>query len=264
MGRRSVRVDQHDRWVFNRIAPAYRSRPPYPGALVDRILELAGGAGSRVVDLGAGTGLLTLPLAERGAIVAAVEPAREMLAVLRARLSPAIAGRVTLDQAAAEATSLPPASFDLALVADALHWVDPELAGAEVARLVRVGGTVAVVEASFAATPFMTGLAALLAEANPKARPRPPGALRQFVNLATATCGLDPALRTERFVHDWVLDDEALAAVLASLSQAGPALGPARLDGLVERTRALARSVGGARWSRELTLAWATRRASRA
>jgi hypothetical protein len=32
MGRRGVRVDQDERWVFNRLAGAYRARPGYPAA----------------------------------------------------------------------------------------------------------------------------------------------------------------------------------------------------------------------------------------
>ena len=78
MGRRGVGVEDGDRWVFNRLADDYRARPGYPAALVDRLHALAGGAGT-VVDLGAGTGLLALPLAGRGLAVRAVEPASAML-----------------------------------------------------------------------------------------------------------------------------------------------------------------------------------------
>ena len=50
------------------------------------------------------------------------------------------------------------------------------------------------------------------------------------------------------------LDDEALDAVLRSLSFAGPALGPAALARLLEDARALAGEHGGAVWRRELAL----------
>ena len=63
-------------------------------------------------------------------------------------------------------------------------------------------------------------------------------------------------------MHEWVLDDEGLAALLRSLSHVGPALGPARLEALLEDARRLAQSVGEARWSRELALTWVTRHAT--
>src|SRR3990172_7380378 len=111
-------------------------RPPSPVPLVERLLELAGGPGARVADLGAGTGHLALPLPRRGAQVAAVEPARAMLAALTAE---GVTG-VEPVHATAEDSGLPSGAFDLAVLADALHWVDPERAGREAARLLAPGG----------------------------------------------------------------------------------------------------------------------------
>ncbi len=258
MGRRAVRVDEPSRWVFNRLASAYRSRPPYPESLVVRLLALAGGTGARVVDLGAGTGLLAIPLAVGGAHVTAVEPAQAMLDVLRERTPVEAAERVVPVLAAAERSGLPAGSADLILVADALHWMDPELAGLEAARLLRPGGTVAVVEAALAPTAFMSALGELIVRANPKARRRHPGALEHFLALATGGRGRAPA-ETERLLHAWPLDGDRLAALLRSLSHVGPALGPARLDALLDEARRLAASFPEARWTRELTLSWAVR-----
>jgi len=257
MGRRSVPLDDASRWVFNRLTDDYLARPPYPDALVDRLAALAGGVGGRVADLGAGVGHLAIPLAGRGLSVAAVEPARAMLAALEARAGRAAGIRTV--HASAEATGLAPASCDLVVLADAVQWVDPELAGREAARLLAPGGAIALVEAAFARTPFMEGLAALLARANPKARPRPPGAARQLLALAAAGA---PVVE-EPFTQDAPLDDGALAAVLGSLSYAGPALGPAARDALVSDALALARAAGGARFRRDLTHRWDARRRPR-
>jgi SAM-dependent methyltransferase len=260
VSRRAISVEDDGRWVFNRLADDYRARPGYPAGLVARLLALAGGPGARVAELGAGTGLLALPLARAGATVHAVEPARAMLEVLRAAAAPGDrgggevgSGSVLPVHAAGEATGLPAGAFDLVVLADALHWVDAAQAGREAARLLAPGGAVAVVEPRPAATPFMDALAALLAEANPRARPQPPP-----VDLFFSHAGGTPAA-TERFEHEERLPPPRLDAVLRSLSLVGPALGPAAREALLSRARALAESHGGAAWRRELLLHWARR-----
>jgi SAM-dependent methyltransferase len=245
VSRRGVPVTDPSRWVFNRLAADYRLRPGYPPALAARLLELAGGPGARVADLGAGTGHLAVPLARLGARVHAVEPARAMLDLLAADAAGLAIAPV---HAAAEETGLPAGAFDLVLVADALHWVDPDRTGREVARLLAPRGALAVVVPALADTPFLRALRARLARANPKARPRPPP-----VALLCGVAGLPPPTR-ERFHDELLLDDEALSAVVRSLSYAGPALGPAALERLQDDVRALAREHGGAVWRREIVL----------
>jgi ubiquinone/menaquinone biosynthesis C-methylase UbiE len=257
LGRRDADVHDPARWVFNRLAADYLRRPDYPPALVERLLELAGEAGAAVAELGAGVGHLALPLARLGARVAAVEPAQDMLAALGSRAQQVQDGAVTLVQvhAAAEQTGLPPAAFRLVLLADALQWVDPEQTGREAARILAPEGCLAIVEARFADTPFMQGLAALITESNPKARPRPAGRARQLLTLAA-----DPPWTAERFTQEALLSGPDLDAVLRSFSTVGPALGPVRLEGLLSRARELAEQCGGGRFQRELTLTWARRR----
>jgi len=249
VSRRGISVDDEGRWVFNRLAGDYAARPAYPPELVARLAALAGGPGARAADLGAGTGLLSAPLAARGLLVHAVEPARAMLVGLG---TPPPAG-VTPVHAAAEATGLPAGTFDLVVLADALHWTDAALAGREAARLLRRGAVVAVVEPRFAATPFMSALADLLAAANPKAR-RPPLELESFFSHAGAA-----PQATERFPHVERLDERRFEAVLRSLSLVGPALGPAKLAALLAEARRLATVHAGAAWSREVRLHWARR-----
>jgi len=249
-------VQDDARWVFNRLAADYARRPGYPEALVARLVALAGGPGARVVDLGAGTGLLALPLARAGLRVWAVEPARAMLAALATQA--AVEGIATststptqpllLVHAAGEATGLPSASFDLVVAADALHWMDAALAGREAARLLRPGGAVALVVPRLAATPFLDALSARLAAANPRARSALPPA-----TLFLSDAGAAPA-PPERFAHEVTLAPDQLDAVLRSLSLVGPALGPAGVAALLAEARALAEAHGGAVWRREIAL----------
>ncbi|HNM84856.1 MAG TPA: class I SAM-dependent methyltransferase [Mycobacterium sp.] len=123
---------------FGAQAAAYeRGRPSYPPEAIDWLLP----AGTRdVLDLGAGTGKLTTRLVERGLNVVAVDPIAEMLEVLSTALpsTPALLGT-------AEEIPLPDNSVDAVLVAQAWHWVDPERAIPEVARVLRPGGRLGLV-----------------------------------------------------------------------------------------------------------------------
>lgn len=118
---------------FGEEAAAYeRGRPSYPPEAINWLLPAGA---SDVLDLGAGTGKLTVRLAERGLAVTAVDPIPEMLDVLRGSLPsvPALLGT-------AEEIPLPAGSVDAVLVAQAWHWFDPDRAAAEVARVLRPGG----------------------------------------------------------------------------------------------------------------------------
>jgi SAM-dependent methyltransferase len=125
---------------FSRSAAAYeRARPEYPPDAVRWLAQrLDLRAGRRVVDLAAGTGKLTRPLAATGAEVVAVEPLAEM----RARIGPA--ARKVLD-GTAEAIPLPDRGADAVTVAQAFHWFDGPVALEEIHRVLRPGGALALV-----------------------------------------------------------------------------------------------------------------------
>ena len=68
-------------WDYSALAAHYDSRADYAAVALDRALTaMTLGRGDRVADVGAGTGKLARPLAERGLIVDAVEPNDEMRA----------------------------------------------------------------------------------------------------------------------------------------------------------------------------------------
>lgn len=126
---------------FGAVAAAYAEhRPGYPAAAVEWALAPLPAVGPRqVLDLGAGTGKLTEALAGR-AEVTAVDPDPAMLDELRARLPGvrALVGR-------AEDVPLPAAAVDAVLVGQAWHWFDRERATAEIVRVLRPGGVLALV-----------------------------------------------------------------------------------------------------------------------
>lgn len=119
-----------------------RLRPGYPREAVDAILDAAPDARD-AVDLGAGTGKLAWALVDRGVHVTAVDPSRSMLdAALAARPDNP---RLAVHEGTAEATGLPDAGTDLVTAAQAWHWFDVGPACAEIARILRPGGVLALV-----------------------------------------------------------------------------------------------------------------------
>ena len=119
---------------FARGAEAYElGRPGYPAEALEA-LRLS--PDLTVLDLAAGTGKLTRPLAASGARVIAVEPVAEM----RAALPPSVEA---LD-GTAESIPVGDGSVDLVTVAQAFHWFDGDAALAEIHRVLRSGGRLAL------------------------------------------------------------------------------------------------------------------------
>jgi len=118
------------RLSFGPAAALYdRMRPRYPAVALRWIL---GDAPRKVVDLGAGTGILTRELVALGHDVTAVEPDPGM----RAQHGTAVAG-------SAEEIPLPDGSVDAVLAGQAYHWFDRDKAHPEIARVLRAGGVIA-------------------------------------------------------------------------------------------------------------------------
>lgn len=123
--------------AFEQLVDDYdAARPTYPSSLYDALPLLAG---ARVLELGAGTGLATAGLLERGASVTATDLGPKMLGRLHAKHPsvPAVVAR-------AEALPFADAAYDLVCGAQMWHWVDVPAAAAEVARVLRPGGRLCV------------------------------------------------------------------------------------------------------------------------
>lgn len=129
--------------LFDSVAEEYdRVRPGYPAALVDAACSIAGlASGSRVVEVGCGTGKLTVLLAERGLRVEAVDPGAELVEIARRLVA---SSSVRFHVARFEDVQLPAGAFGAVFSATAFHWVDPAVGWAKAARLLRPGGVLAL------------------------------------------------------------------------------------------------------------------------
>jgi SAM-dependent methyltransferase len=130
---------------YGRDAAAFdRTRPVCPPQLFTGLVRLAGlTPGDRVLEIGCGTGQGTIPLAERGLAVTAVELDPALARLATARL--ARFGQVEVITSSFEDWT-PDGSFDAVVAVNSLHWVDPAQRYAKPARLLRPGGALAVAE----------------------------------------------------------------------------------------------------------------------
>lgn len=123
---------------FSAQADEYAScRPGYPAGLFE---WLASVAPSRrlALDVGTGNGQAALGLARHFDRVRASDPSARQLAAARPH------PRVHYVLERAEALGVPAASADLLTAAQSAHWFDPGLFHAEVRRVLRPGGVVAL------------------------------------------------------------------------------------------------------------------------
>jgi SAM-dependent methyltransferase len=211
---------------FGNVAETYhRVRPPYSQALLDRAQEeLELDTGAHVLDLAAGTGRLTQELARRFAEVVAVEPDDRMRAVH----GEALAG-------SAEAIPLSDASVDAVFVGEAFHWFDAAAAIAELARVLRSRGGLAIVSTHWWETepPLPDAALELLSEPYQRSLPlrRPPW------DDTFAASPFEP-LRYERAEDELSVDPDELLALYSTTSSLAR-LPSAQRDALFAQVRPL-------------------------
>jgi SAM-dependent methyltransferase len=128
------------RQSFDEAAEDYnRWRAGYPQAVIEDIV--ASGhieTYSRVLEVGCGTGQLSVPLAERGVELVAVELGRNLAAFARRNL--ARFPHAQVENASFEDWYLPAEPFDTVVVANTFHWLDLELRFSKSARALKPGG----------------------------------------------------------------------------------------------------------------------------
>lgn len=138
-----VAVVQGNLERFSGFADLYDSvRPSPPAELGTLLATYAGTPQPAVVDLGSGSGLSSRWAATWAASVVGVEPNADMRAIAESRTVPGVSFRPGVSHQ----TGLPDGSADVVLAVQAMHWMDPGPTLAEVARVLRSGGVLAVVD----------------------------------------------------------------------------------------------------------------------
>ncbi len=102
-----------------------KGRPGYPKECINYLINKFNlSSGRAIADIGAGTGLLTRPFLDYGCSVYAVEPDKNMFAMLKDNLSRYT--NAVLLQTCAEDTEIPDKTCDAVVIGTAFHWFDKE------------------------------------------------------------------------------------------------------------------------------------------
>lgn len=215
-------------------------RPDYAWEAIDMVVSRGElGPTSLVVDLAAGTGQLSRRLVSRGLHVVAVEPARNMRAVLDRQLP-----TVNVLEGTAEAVPLDDGTVDAVVVGNAFHHFVRDHALTEIRRVLRDGGSLAL----FWAWPLeeeqrqIAGMGAVL-EAVERARTTSSimAAYRSWAEPPPPADGFEPFERSE-FPVTHVLPSARLADLYATSSDVASMQAGARAE-LLDRIRALAQEL---------------------
>lgn len=224
----------------NRVNNYVKYRPSYPTAVLTCLQEECGLVETAVIaDIGSGTGILARLFLQNGNRVLGVEPNKEMREAGEAFL--AEFPRFTSVNGTAEATTLPDNSVDFVTAGQAAHWFDREKSLPEFQRILRPGGTVALVwnTMAFDASPFMQGYGQLMQRyfANkPDRQDELRGGVLDYL-------GARAQMRT--FPHEWPYDLAGITGGLLSSSYAPLAGDPRHEPMLAELAELFAANVAG-------------------
>ncbi len=142
-------MDEADRRRWAAAADRYgdgwaQANAPDLGWLVEAVRP---GPADRAVDVGTGAGHAARAIARHVASVDAIDPTPEMLAVAERLTATSGIANIAFVTGVAERLPFDDASLDIAISRFSVHhWPDPGAAFSEIARVVRPGGRIAIVD----------------------------------------------------------------------------------------------------------------------
>lgn len=134
--------------AFNEFANTYAQvRPSYPSVIFSEVINACNiNENSKVLEIGAGTGIATSELAKTGCDCIAIEPGEHLLEIAKERLSSFPNVKLELNSFEDYQTN---SQFDVILAATAFHWLTPEERFKRTSDLLRSGGALVLIWNTF-------------------------------------------------------------------------------------------------------------------
>lgn len=226
------------RLSFDEIASLYdRARPAYPTSVIDSILSAANiRPRATVLEIGCGSGQLTVPLALHDASITALELGSNLAALARQRT--ARFPSVGVIEADFDLWAVPRDAFDVVVAATSFHWLDPNTRATKCLDALRPGGTLLVLEthwsAGSGADAFFLASQACYARWDPSHDPDFKPALPDELPARHQELEVVPSfqdIRVRDVVHERSYSAAAYRALLETFSDVR-ALGPSSATGL--------------------------------
>ncbi len=133
------------RITFDTTAADYDAvRPGYPVSMYEDLLTFSRlSSSARILEIGCGSGQATLPLAQLGYRITAIDISSKLTALARTKM--VLFKRVQIETTSFEDYVGESGSFDLVIAATAMHWIDPALRYHKSALLLKNGGVLAII-----------------------------------------------------------------------------------------------------------------------
>ncbi len=137
-------IDRTRRITFEEVADLYNeSRPSYPDELIEDVIHLSAlEPNGRILEIGCGSGNATVLFAQRGYKLLGIELGGRLAQFARQRCQ--AFPNTTIVQSAFEEYNVPSHSFDLAISADAFHWIPPEVGYPKLINSLKETGSIAL------------------------------------------------------------------------------------------------------------------------
>jgi len=225
--------------VFDTVAAEYdRHRPAYPDELIDLACQAGGlAAGDRVLEIGCGTGQLTRSLVDRGLAVTAVEPGQNLIA-----LAGRIGAGVEFVNCRFEDAQLPEA-FAAVFCASAFHWLDPDVSWRKVARALRPGGVLSLIQYIGVRNPETAADEGALMDALAGSAPKLAAEWPALRDLDTITAGVEERRENVSEVWAWVASQPVARSYPAALfGNVDIAVMPTRVEQTADELNSLFRT----------------------
>lgn len=208
-------IDRSQRICFEAVADLYDEvRPRYPDEIFEDIITLSGiPPGGRILEIGPGPGVATVPLARRGYQILAIELGERLAALAAKACQPY--PKVRILHKSFEEWEVEPGAFDLVVAADAFHWIEPELGYPKAARALKPAGSAAFFWTLSADpdTPWSREIDALYQEIDPQLQNPDKGVSLEWLtpiieaNFANSGCFGPVAVRQHRWMETLTTDE---------------------------------------------------------